>query len=39
MDNVTDRDPVVDPGEGRGFNFGLYDGYGRITYLRAQLDF
>ncbi len=39
MDNITDRDPVVDPGEGRGFNFNLYDGYGRITYLRAQLEF
>ena len=39
MDNIGDRDPVLDGGEGRGFNFDLYDGYGRVTYLRAQLDF
>ncbi len=39
VDNIGDKDPVVDPGEARGFDVQLYDGYGRITYLRAQLDF
>lgn len=39
VDNIGDKDPVVDPGEGRGFNEQLYDGYGRITYLRVRHDF
>ncbi|MFW6339436.1 MAG: TonB-dependent receptor plug domain-containing protein [Wenzhouxiangella sp.] len=39
VDNLVDKDPVLDPGEGRGFNFGLYNGYGRITYLRYTQNF
>lgn len=39
MDNVFDRDPVLDPGNNRGFNFNLYNGYGRITYLRYVQTF
>lgn len=34
VDNLSDRDPVLDRGEPRGFNFDLYDGYGRLGYLR-----
>ncbi|NKI36621.1 TonB-dependent receptor [Wenzhouxiangella sp. XN79A] len=34
IDNLTDRDPVLDRGEPAGFNFALYDGYGRLGYLR-----
>jgi len=39
FDNLLDKDPVLDPGEGRGFNFGLYNGYGRIAYLRYVQNF
>jgi len=39
VDNALDKDPVVDPGESRGFNFGLYNGYGRITYVRYLQSF
>lgn len=39
FDNLLDKDPVVDPGAGRGFNFGLYNGYGRIAYLRYVQNF
>ncbi|MEL6448239.1 MAG: TonB-dependent receptor [Pseudomonadota bacterium] len=39
VDNIGDKDPVLDPGEGRGFNLDLYDQYGRVTYVRAQVDF
>ena len=39
VDNLLDKDPVLDPGFGRGFNFGLYNGYGRITYLRYVQTF
>ena len=39
VDNLIDKDPVLDPGEGRGFNFNLYNGYGRITYLRYVQTF
>ena len=39
VDNIGDKDPVVDPGELRGFNVDLYDPYGRITYVRFQHDF
>ena len=39
FDNLTDKDPVLDPAEGRGFNFGLYNGYGRIAYLRYVQNF
>jgi len=34
VDNLTDRDPVLDRGEPGRFNFALYDGYGRLGYLR-----
>jgi iron complex outermembrane receptor protein len=37
--NVTDEDPPLDNGEGRGFNFNLYDGYGRVPYLRYTQSF
>lgn len=39
--NVLDEDPVLDPyeGGGRGYDFGLYDGYGRIVYLRYTQRF
>jgi len=39
VDNLLDKDPVLDPGFGRGFNFNLYNGYGRITYLRYTQTF
>lgn len=39
VDNVLNKDPVLDPGESRGFNFGLYNGYGRITYVRYLQSF
>lgn len=39
VDNLMDKDPVLDPGFGRGFNFNLYNGYGRITYLRYVQTF
>ena len=39
VDNLLDKDPVLDPGEGRDFNFNLYNGYGRITYLRYVQNF
>jgi iron complex outermembrane receptor protein len=39
VDNVGDRDPVLDPGQGRGFDFELYNGYGRVTYLRYTQNF
>ena len=39
VDNLSDRDPVLDTGEGRGFNFNLYNGYGRIPYLRYTQTF
>ena len=39
VDNLLDKDPVLDPGEGRDFNFNLYNGYGRITYLRYVQTF
>lgn len=37
--NVTDEDPPLDPGESRGFNWNLYNGYGRIPYLRYTQSF
>lgn len=37
--NVTDEDPPLDAGEQRGFNFNLYDGYGRLPYLRYSQSF
>jgi iron complex outermembrane receptor protein len=39
VDNLLDKDPVLDEGEGRGFNFSLYDGYGRVPYVRYQQNF
>ncbi len=39
VDNLGDRDPILDPGENRDFNFNLYNGYGRITYLRYVQTF
>jgi iron complex outermembrane receptor protein len=41
IDNVGDKDPVLDPADptGRGFNFNLYDGYGRIPYVRYTQTF
>lgn len=37
--NLGDKDPPLDPGETRGFNFSLYDGYGRVPYLRYTQNF
>jgi iron complex outermembrane receptor protein len=39
VDNVANKDPVLDAGELRSFNFGLYDGYGRIPYVRYKQNF
>ncbi|MEE4639065.1 MAG: TonB-dependent receptor [Wenzhouxiangella sp.] len=39
VDNLGDKDPVLDPGQGRGFDFELYNGYGRVTYLRYTQNF
>lgn len=39
--NVLDKDPVQDPYDpsGRGFDFDLYDGYGRVPYFRYTQNF
>ena len=37
--NLTDEDPPLDAGFGRGFNFDLYDGYGRQPYVRYTQSF
>lgn len=37
--NLGDKDPVLDEGEGRGFNFDLYNAYGRIPYVRYTQNF
>jgi iron complex outermembrane receptor protein len=39
VDNIGDRDPVVDPGESRGYNNSLYDAYGRMVYVRYMQNF
>lgn len=41
VNNLTDKDPVLDPLDagGRGFNFNLYDGYGRVTYINYTQTF
>ena len=39
VNNVGDKDPVLDPGELRGFNFNLYDAYGRVPYVRYTQTF
>ena len=37
--NATDRLPPIDFGFSRGFNFDLYDGYGRVPYIRYVQSF
>jgi len=39
--NLLDKDPVQDPYDpsGRGFDFELYDGYGRVPYVRYTQSF
>lgn len=41
VNNVADKDPVLDPSDptGRGFDFNLYDGYGRVPYFRYTQSF
>lgn len=41
VQNVADKDPVIDPFDptGRGFDFNLYDGYGRVPYVRYTQTF
>jgi iron complex outermembrane recepter protein len=41
VQNVADKDPVLDPFDptGRGFRFALYDGYGRVPYVRYTQSF
>lgn len=41
VQNVLDKDPVLDPFDpsGRGFDFSLYDGYGRVPYFRYTQTF
>jgi iron complex outermembrane receptor protein len=37
--NLADKDPVLDEGELRGFNFNLYNAYGRVPYVRYTQSF
>ncbi len=39
VDNIADKDPVLDAGELRDFNYSLYDQYGRIPYIRYKQNF
>lgn len=41
VNNIADKDPVLDPYNptGRGFDFALYDGYGRVPYFRYTQNF
>jgi iron complex outermembrane receptor protein len=39
VQNLADKGPPLDPGYGRGFNFDLYDGYGRVPYVRYTQRF
>ena len=41
VQNLGDKDPVVDPRDptGRGFRFDLYNGYGRTPYFRYTQRF
>lgn len=41
VNNVLDKDPSLDPlnSGGRGFDFNLYDGYGRVPYFRYTQTF
>ncbi|NQD38729.1 TonB-dependent receptor [Permianibacter sp. IMCC34836] len=37
--NVTDEEPNLSDNASRGFNFDLYDGYGKVTYFRYSQTF
>lgn len=39
VDNIADKDPILDPYAQRGFDFSLYDGYGRVPYFRYTQNF
>ena len=41
VQNATDKDPVLDPLDptGRGYDMNLYDGYGRVPYVRYTQSF
>ncbi|PZO08681.1 MAG: TonB-dependent receptor [Lysobacteraceae bacterium] len=41
VNNLLNRGPSLDDlnDGGRGFDFGLYDGYGRVTYMRYSQSF
>ena len=41
VQNVADKDPVLDPLDptGRGYDMNLYDGYGRVPYVRYTQNF
>ena len=41
VNNLADKDPVLDPlhPSGRGYEFNLYDGYGRVPYVRYTQNF
>ena len=41
VNNVLNKDPIQDPYDpsGRGFDFNLYDGYGRVPYFRYTQNF
>jgi len=39
VDNIGDKDPVIDFGESRSYNNSLYDPYGRIVYVRYMQNF
>ena len=41
VQNLADKDPVLDPFDptGRGYDFNLYDGYGRVPYFRYTQSF
>ena len=41
VNNIADKDPVLDPlhPSGRGFDFNLYDAYGRVPYVRYTQNF
>jgi iron complex outermembrane receptor protein len=41
VNNIADKDPVLDPLDptGRGYDFNLYDGYGRVPYVRYTQSF
>jgi iron complex outermembrane receptor protein len=41
VNNVLNRGPSLDAlnSSGRGFDFGLYDAYGRVTYMRYTQSF